>query len=53
VDGKVCGDGHGKCHGMMNTREKHHGDASISKMSFESRSGHRFNFGRIIQVLEY
>ena len=50
--GEYHSEGHGKCHsechGMMNLRERHCGGTGILKMKFESRSGHRLNFGRRI-----
>src|SRR5882724_9384186 len=36
-----------------NARERRRGGAGISKLKFESRSGHRLNFGRGIQLLEF
>jgi len=41
-----------KCHSVMNARERCQENASILEKSFESMSGHRFNFGGRIQNLE-
>ena len=53
MGGEGHGKGHGECHGAPKMRERHHGGAGIMKKSFESMSGHRFNFGRRIQHLQY